>query len=71
MELKWVILDEMQIEKMITNYKRGWSSDYHFTTFTKRLSREQKKLKEDSIIISDVDKKQNMMIQMWDRNLFD
>jgi hypothetical protein len=35
------------------------------------LSREQKKLQEDSIIISDADKKQHLMIQVWDRDLFD
>ena len=63
LELKWVILDEMQIEKMIGNYKRGWSLEEHFTTFAKRLSREQKKLKNDKIIISDADKKQHLMIQ--------
>ena len=55
---------------MITNYKRGRSSDKPFTTLTKRLSREQKKLKDDKIIISDVDKKQHLMIQVWDRDLF-
>ena len=71
LELKWVILDEVQIEKMIGNYKRGWSQEEHFTTFAKRLSREQKKLKSDNIIISDADKKQHLMIQVWDRDLFD
>ena len=70
LELKWVILDKIQVEKMVTNYKRGWSSDKHFTTFTKRLSREQKKLQEDSIIISNADKKQHLMIQVWDRDIF-
>ena len=44
LELKWVILDKVQIEKMIGNYKRGWSPEEHFTTFAKRLSREQKKM---------------------------
>ena len=39
--------------------------------FAKRLSREQKKLKNDSIIISNADKKQHLMIQVWDRDLFD
>ena len=48
-----------------------WSPDEHFTTFAKRLSREQKKLKNDSINISDADKKQHLMIQVWDRDLFD
>ena len=56
---------------MIGNYRRGWSPEEHFTTFAKRLSREQKKLKNDSIIISDADKNQHLMIQVWDRDLFD
>ena len=56
---------------MIGNYKHGWSPEEHFTTFAKRLSREQKKLKSDNIIISDADKKQHLMIQVWDRDHFD
>ena len=55
---------------MIVNYKWGWSLDEHFTSFAKRLSREQKKLKEGKIIIFDTDKKQHLMIQVWDRDLF-
>ena len=69
LELKRVRLDEMQIEKMIANYKRGWSLDKHFTTSTKRLSRKQKKLKEDKIFISDADTMQHLMIQVWDCDL--
>ena len=55
---------------MTTNYKMGWSLDTHFTSFAKRLSREQKKLKDDRIIISNADKKQHLRIQVWDRDLF-
>ena len=55
-KLKLVILDEIQIKKMIANYKRRWSLDERFTAFTKRLFREPKKLKEHTIIISDSDK---------------
>ena len=55
---------------MIVNYKCGWSLDDHFAIFVKRLSREQKKLKNNSIIILDADKKQHLMIQVWDRDLF-
>ena len=55
---------------MISNYKHGWSSDKHFTTFAKRLSREQKKLQDDNIVIFDADKKYHLMIQVWDTNLF-
>ena len=64
-------INEMQVNKMVANYTRRWSSDEHFTTFTKRLLREHKKLKEDNIIISNTDKKQHLLIQVWDRNLFD
>ena len=56
LERKWVILDEMQIEKMITNYTRCWSLGKHFTTFAKRLLREQSKLEEDKIISSNADR---------------
>ena len=68
-EHKWVIVDKMQIEEMISNYKRGWSLGEHFTTFAKRLLREQKKPKEESIIISDTDKKQHLVIQVGDCDL--
>jgi hypothetical protein len=56
---------------MVVSYKRVWSLDEYFTTFAKWLSREKKKLQEDNIIISDADKKQHLMVQVWDRDLFD
>jgi len=71
LESKWVILDELQIEEMTKNYKRGWETDEHFTTFAYRLDREQAALLKDSIIISDADKKQHMMVEVWARDLFD
>ena len=63
LEIKLFILDNMQIEATTTNYKQERVLDNHFTSVTKRLSREQKKLKDDTIINSDAD--------VWDRNLFD
>jgi hypothetical protein len=71
LESKWVILDELQIEEMIKKYKRGWSADEHFTTFANRLNREQKKLRDDNIVVSDADKKQHLMVELWGRDLFD
>ena len=49
---------------MIKNYRRGWGSDKRFTSFAKRLSREQKKLKDNKIIIYNADKKQHLMIKV-------
>jgi hypothetical protein len=71
LEAKWVILDELQIKEMIKKYKRGWSMDEHFTTFADRLNREQKKLSDDNIVVSDADKKQHLMVELWGRDLFD
>jgi hypothetical protein len=71
LEAKWVILDELQIEDMVKKYKRGWSQDEHFTTFAHRLDREQKKLSDDNIVVSDADKKQHLMVELWGRDLFD
>ena len=39
-ESNWVILDELQINKMNSNYKRDWETDEHFTTFSYWLDRE-------------------------------
>ena len=62
---KWVILDELQIDKMATNYKQGWETDEHVTTFSYLLDHEQTKLLKDGIVISDTDKKQHMMVKVW------
>ena len=71
LESKWVILDQLQINEMTKNYKRGWETDEHFTTFSYRLDQEQAALLKDGIIISDADKKQHMMVEVWARGLFD
>ena len=68
---KWFILDELQINKMTSNYKRGWETDEHFTMFSYWLDHEQTALLKDNIIISDTDKKQHIMAEVWARDLFD
>ena len=71
LEPKWVILNELQIDTMTSNYKRGWETDTHFTTFYFFLDREQTALLKDTIIISDTDTNQHMIVEVWARNLFD
>ena len=71
LESNWVILDELQIDEMTKNYKRGWETDEHFTRFSYRLDRQQAALLKDGIIISDADKKHHMMVEVWARDLFD
>ena len=71
LEDKGVILDELQIIEMITNYKRGWYIKKHITTFAMRLDRDQKKTKKDKLIILDANKKQHLMVKVWAQDLFD
>ena len=61
----------MQLKPMIKHYKRGWGTVKNFTSFAKQLSTEQKRLHNDNSIIPDTDKKQPLMIEVCDRNLFD
>ena len=68
---KWVILNELQINEMTSNYRRGWETDNQFTTFLFRLDCEQTALLKDNIIISDTNKKQHMMVEVWASDLFD
>ena len=58
------------IDKLTTNFKHGWESGEHITSFDLRLDLEQAKLLSDGITISDVDKNQHYMLQVWDLNLF-
>ena len=58
------------IDKLTTNFKRGWESGEHIASFYLRLDLEQAKLLSDGITISDVDKNQHYMLQVWDLNLF-
>jgi hypothetical protein len=67
---KWVFLDEVQAEALITNYKRGWEEGEHIAAFAKRLNREQDKLDADGIIISTVDKNRHYNLEMWKSKRF-
>jgi hypothetical protein len=67
---KWVFLDEIQAEALITNYKRGWEEGEHIAAFAKRLDREQVKLDADGIIISTVDKNRHYNLEMWKSKRF-
>ena len=58
------------IDKLTTNFKRGWESGEHIAYFDLRLDLGQAKLLSDGITISDVDKNQHYMLQVWDLNLF-
>ena len=69
-KIHWVFLNEMTIDKLTTNFKSGWESDEHITAFTLRLKHEKEKLKSDGIVISDVDKNQYYMLQIWKSDLF-
>ena len=57
------------IDKLTTNFKRGWESGEHIASFDLRLDLGQAKLLSDGITISDVDKNQHYMLQVWDLNL--
>ena len=71
LEPKWGILDELQINEMTSNYKRGWETDEHFTTFSYWLDREQTALLKDNIIISDAVNTQHIIVEVWAHDLFD
>ena len=58
------------IDKLTTNFKRGWENGEHIASFDLRLDLGQAKLLSDGITISDVDKNQHYMLQVWDLNLF-
>jgi hypothetical protein len=68
----WVILDERIKDELTKNYYRGWNdTDEHITGFAIRLDDEQAKLASDGLQISNVDKLQHYMLQMWNCSLFD
>ena len=65
-------MDKRTWDELITNYYRGWNDqEDHITGFARRLNDDQAKLRSDGLVISDVDKLQHYMLQMWDCSLFD
>ena len=70
LETKWVFLDEMQIQQLKDKYKKGWRPNEHISAFARRLNENQAKLATDGITISDVDKNQHYMLQIWKSDMF-
>ena len=75
LETKHVILDTVVVKRLRENYYRGWdNANEHIESFGVRLSREQRKLRQyvPPIVISDADKTQHYLEQMWTRtDIFD
>ena len=71
LESKWVFLDEMQKQQLKDDYVRGWDTDEHISAFVRRLSEDQRNLGHDGIIISDVDKNQHFVNEIWKSGFFD
>ena len=70
LKAKWVILNGLQTDKMTSNYTRGCETDEHFTTFLFCLDHEQTALLKDNIIISNTDKNQHIMVEVWSHDFF-
>ena len=70
LESKWVFLDEMQKQQLKDEYVKGWATDEHISAFARRLNEDQKKLASDRIIISDVNKNQHFMNEIWKSDMF-
>ena len=56
---------------MKKRFYRGWQEGEHITAFATRLNREQKELKRQKITITDNDKLQHYLLEMYDSNQFD
>ena len=52
-------------------YRRAWESDKHVSQLAPRLNQEQEDLASHAIIISNDDKCQHYMVQMYDLGQFD
>ena len=70
LETKWVFLDEMQVQQLKDEYYKGWSADEHISAFARRLDKDQAKLASDGVTISNVDKNQHYMLQIWKSEMF-
>ena len=68
---RWVILDERMTDQLKKNYYRGWDeNDEHLTAFALRLDEEQAKLLSNGITITNIDKCQHYMLQIWNSGQF-
>ena len=73
LDSKWCKLDTRVVKKMKEHYYRGWEVhiDEHIEEFVKRLNEEQKSLVRDQVKVTDDDKLQHFMEEMYDCNIFD
>ena len=74
LETRHVILDTVVVKRLKANYYRGWDVAEHINSFGVRLNREQRKLSQYAppIVISNADKVQHYLEQMWTRtDIFD
>ena len=65
-------MDKRICDELTKNYYCRWNDqEDHITGFARCLGNDQAKLCLDGLVISDVDKLQHYMLQMWNCNLFD
>jgi len=67
----WCYLDTGSIKEMKQDYYEEWDSDTHITKFILHLNQAQNTLQLDCVIISNTDKKQHFMLQMYASIFFD
>ena len=63
-------MDERIKDEVTKNYYRSWNDqEDHITGCARRLNDDQAKLLSDGLVISNVDKLQHYMLQMWNCSL--
>ena len=70
LETKWVFLDKIHVQQLKDEYYKKWSADEHISAFARRLNEDQEKLASDGVTISNVDKNQHYMMQIWKSEMF-
>ena len=70
---KWCKLDTRVIKQMKNHYYRGWQvdNDEALTDYAKRIDKEQVQMGQDGIAISNDDKLQHFMEEMYDSGQFE
>lgn len=68
---EWCKLNMKAIQEMKDRYFRGWDEDEHITAFGQRLSQEQRELRQQNVTITDSDKLQHYLVQMYVSDMFD
>lgn len=69
---RWCFLTDLEIEAIRKHWSRGMQPGEHITKYAKRLTKEQKKLKDDNVCdITNSDKLHTYMLEMWKCGHFD